>query len=261
MNKKFYFKVFSNLVSSDLAELKEVFVDKLIDISIWVVLTLLVTGYIMPYFGLQADFGPLQLGSVIASVGLFEVYVSVMNFVSDLEDSKVINYGLTLPIPSWLSLISKATYYFILYSILSLWMIPIGKLVLWNQLDLTSVSFFKLLITVICSNMFFACFTLWCSSIIKNLQSIGAVWARYIFPMWFMGGFQFSWMSLLSVFPTLAYFSLLNPMIYITESTRAALLGQDGYINFWLCIIAILIFAVISMLVGINNLKKRLDFV
>lgn len=261
MNKKMYFNVFKNLVHSDLLAFKEVFIDKLIDMGIWVVLTLVVMGYIMPYFGLKSDFGPVQLGGVVATVGLFELYGSVMYFVSDLEGNRIVNYSLTLPAQSWIALISKATYYAIIYVVLSLFMIPIGKLVLWNQLDMATISFSKLLLAIVCSNIFFACFTIWCSSIIKNLQNIGAVWARYIFPMWFMGGFQFSWLSLLSALPWVAYISLLNPMIYITECTRSAMLGPVGYMNYWICIGAILAFSFISLVVGIYNLKKRLDYV
>ena len=72
------------------------FYNKLIDVSIWVILTMIVTSYIMPYFGLSHDFGVFQLAGIIAAIGLFELYASAVEFVLDLEGNRCINYSLTL---------------------------------------------------------------------------------------------------------------------------------------------------------------------
>ena len=69
------------------------------------------------------------------------------------------------------------------------------------------------------------------------------------------------YVSLYHVLPVVAWINLINPMIYITESTRAAMLGTDGYINFWLCLLAITFFSGICLAIGMHNLKKRLDYV
>ena len=139
--------------------------------------------------------------------------------------------------------------------------LPIGKLVLWNQVNLAQINYPKLLLALIFQNIFYACFTIFAGSLIDSMSKLGMVWSRCIFPMWFMGGFQFSWMALYSVTPIVAWINLLNPMIYITESTRIALLGQADFINFWLCLGMITIFSIVSFAVGLWNLKKQLDFV
>ncbi len=261
MNKKMYFNVCVTLVAWELVVFKQTFFDKFIDLTIWVVLTIVVMGYIMPFFGLSADYGPFQLGGIIAAAGLFELYSSVVDLVADFEGDRIINYSLTLPIPSWLAIVSKATYYFIVYFILALLMFPIGKLCLWKQLDLSTVSYVKLLITLMFQSIFYACFVLFAASIIANMTKLGSVWARFIFPMWWMGGFQFSWMALYHELPKIAIFNLINPMIYITEGARVAILGQAGYINFWLCLLATAFFSVLCFALGLHNLKRRLDFV
>jgi hypothetical protein len=258
---KIYFNVCKNLILSDLIIFKQIFFDKMIDMVIWVVLSIFVTGYIMPYFGLIGNYGEFQFGGIIASIGLFELYNSIVDLVADLEGERVIDYNLTLPIPSWLAIASKAGYYFILYFTLAAAVLPIGKLALWNQLNLAQINYFKLFLALVFQSIFFACFVILVSSVIDNMSKLGAVWARFIFPMWFMGGFQFSWKALYSVVPIAAWIDLINPMIYITESTRAALLGQADYLNFWLCLGAISFFSVLSFSVGLWNLKKRLDFV
>ncbi len=261
MKKNLYFTVCKNLILSDLIVFKQTFFNKLIDVTIWVVLTIFVAGYIMPYFGLAASFGAVQLGGVLAAVGLFELYSSVVDLVVDFEGDRGIDYRLTLPIPSWLAIVSKAAYYFIVYFTLTVCMLPVGKLSLWNQLDLLQINYFQLLLALIFQSIFFACFVIWASSVIENMSKLGSVWARFIFPMWFMGGYSFSWMSLYYVLPVVAWINLINPMIYITESTRAAMLGQQEYLNFWACLLAIAFFSVVCLVVGMRNLKKRLDYV
>jgi ABC-type polysaccharide/polyol phosphate export permease len=261
MNKSFYFRICKELIAVDLTVFKQTFFDKFINLTIWVVLSIVVTAYIMPFFGLAQNFGVFQLGGLLAAVGLFELHGSAIDLVSDFEGDRIINYYLTLPMPSWVVLVSKAAYYFLTYFILSILMFPIGKLCLWNQFDLTQIYYFKFLLILIFQNIFCACFALWVSSLIANMSQLGNVWMRFIFPMWFMGGFQFSWHALHQTLPTLALINLINPMMYITEAVRAAMLGQTGYINFWLCLLAISLFSVICLWAGIRNLKKRLDFV
>ncbi len=262
MHKVSYFNVCKNLVTIDLIIFKQMFIDKFIDLSIWVVLTTLVTAYIMPFFGLAADFGVFQLGGIIAAAGLFEMGNSnVVDLVSDFEGDRVISFDLTLPIPSWLALASKTAYYFIVYTILALLMLPIGKLCLWNQFDLSSVNYPKLILAIFAINLFYASFALWIASRVPNMAKMGQVWMRFIFPMWFLGGFQFSWMASYKTIPSFALANLINPMIYITEAVRVALLGQEGFINFWLCMLAILACAALSFYFGITSLRKRLDFI
>ncbi len=261
MNIKFYATVFKDLILSDLIIFKQVFFGKFVDLTIWVVLTVIVTGYVMPLFGLANDFGTFQFAGILASIGLFELYSNIVDMVTDLEGDRIINYRLTLPIPSWLAITSKATYYFIIYFILAVSMLPVGKLSLWYQFDLTQVNYFKLLLIFISASGFYACFVLWVSSYIENMTKLGNVWSRYIFPMWFLGGFQFSWIKLYQALPSLGLINLFNPMIYITEAMRTAILGQQGYLNFWLCMLAITLFSGVCFALGMQALKKRLDFV
>lgn len=262
MQKVSYFNVCKNLVTIDLIIFKQMFLDKFIDLSIWVVLTTLVTAYIMPYFGLAVDFGVFQLGGIIAAAGLFEMGNSnVVDLVSDFEGDRVISFDLTLAIPSWLALASKTAYYFIIYTLLALLMLPIGKVCLWNQFDLASVNYLKLILAIFAINLFYASFALWIASRVPNMAKMGQVWMRFIFPMWFLGGFQFSWMASYKTIPSFALANLINPMIYITEAVRVALLGQEGFINFWVCLLAILFCAALSFYFGVKSLRKRLDFI
>lgn len=261
MPKKLYLNTFKALIQTDLAIFKQLILDKFIDVSIWVILTITVTSYILPFFGLSATFGVFQLGGVLAAVGLFEVYGSTVELVSDYEGDRIINYNLTLPIPAWLVIFSKAAAYFLLYLTLTILIFPVGKLCLWHQLDLATINYPQFLLVLFFASLFFASFVVWVSSITLNMSKLGTVWSRFIFPMWFLGGFQFSWLAMRNTIPALAYFNLINPMLYLTEAIRTALLGQASFINFWLCLLAVVGFSAICFAAGYRNLKKRLDFV
>lgn len=255
-----YGTIFKYLLYTDLLILKEVVVDKMINLAIWATATTAVMGHIMAAFGL-ANFGPFQLAGVVASAGLFEVFPSVMNLANDFAGDRTIDYQLTLPIPAWLVLLKIICYNAINSMILTIMVIPIGKLVLWNQFDLTGISIFKIICMIVVLSIFYATLTLWLAGKVTNLAKIGNVWMRFIFPFWFLGGFQFSWDALHKVFPTLAYFNLFNPMTYAMEGSRAALLGQNGYFNFWLCICALLVVTMLCFYNSYHALKRHLDFV
>lgn len=123
MNSLSYLKICKDLVHADLLVFKQTLFDKFIDVAIWVILTMLVTIYIMPYFGLH-DFGVFQLGGILAAVGLFELYAGAIELVSDFEGNRIIDYNLTLPLPSWMAIVSKGTYYFIVYFVLTICVFP-----------------------------------------------------------------------------------------------------------------------------------------
>ena len=261
INKLFYFNVFKNLLKIDLKLFGEIFWDKVIDLFIWVTCTILIMGYVMPLLGLASDYGVFQLAGLVASAGLFEVFPSVMNLVSDFEGDRLISYELILPAPSLLIFIKIITNYALSAIILGLCVVPMGKLILWNQFDLTQINIIQFALMLIMSGIFYGVFTLWISSLCKSVSRVGNVWMRFIFPLWFLGGFQFSWNVLYKLAPKLANINLLNPMTYIMEGMRAALLGQTGYISVWFCIAALSVFIMIFSCIAIKRLKKRLDFV
>jgi len=257
----FYFNVFKNLLKIDLKLFKEILLDKIVDLFIWVACTILIMGYIMPLLGLSNDYGVFQLAGLVASAGLFEVFPSVMGLVSDYEGDRLISYQLILPVPSWLIFIKIICHYAISAIILGLCVIPMGKLVLWQQFDLTQIQLIPFALMALVTGIFYGVFTLLISSMCKDMSRIGNVWMRFIFPLWFLGGFQFSWTVLYRLAPKLAYANLLNPMTYIMEGMRAALLGQAEYISVWYCIMASLCFIIAFGWIALARLKKRLDYV
>ena len=255
------FKTFKELLKTDLYILKGTIVDQVINLMIWTCANLLVTGYLMPAFGLSVAYGPFILAGFCASAGLFGVFPSVAGMVSDFEGDQIITYYLTLPLPSWMVFLRLIFYYTLNFGMLGILVLPIGQLIIWQQFSLLQVSFIKFAIIFVIIHLFYGAFTLWIASRVPNMTKIGNVWMRFVFPLWFLGGFQFSWAVLASKWPYLAYVNFLNPITYMMEGMRATVLGQEGYLNFWLCAGMLALFTLLCARQGIKLLRKRLDFV
>ncbi|MCK5632951.1 hypothetical protein KAH94_04330 [bacterium] len=261
MNIYSYFHVIKELVKTDLIIFKKIALDKWVDMFIWISTMTLVFAYVMPSFGLVKSYGAFMVASMCSTAGLFQAFAYMAEMVADFEGDKIITYHFTLPIPSWLIFIRFIIYYTIAFMFLGLLVLPAGKIMLWNSFSLTNVHYGKYALIFIVTNVFYAILALWTTSFVRSLVRIDSVWMRIIYPLWFLGCFQFSWKSLHQASPLLAYIDLINPITYISEGTRAAILGQTGSLNFWWCIIAIIGFIVFGGWHAITRLKKRLDFV
>lgn len=235
--------------------------DKFIDLFIWVIITAGVTIYLLPAFGIQASYGAFTIASMAASAGLFEQFSSATQLIGDLEGDNITSYYLTLPMPSWMVFGAYMGFYAFNSAILTIGVLPVSKLLFWQHLDLSHFSPLKYVLMLMLTAFFYGSFTLWIVGKVDSLQRIGSVWMRFIYPLWFLGAFQYSYAALEQLNPYLAYASLVNPLVYIMEGTRAAVLGQQGYLNFWLCAGMTILFTVLCAADGIRMIKRRLDYV
>ncbi len=258
---QFYPHIFTQLLRAKLVNIRRVLIDEIVNISIWAGCVIFVMGYLMQSFGLAKDFGLFQLASILPVVGLFELYGNTATLIADLEGDRVIAYYLTLPASMLTVLLSYICYYLIVSMSMSVALLPLGKLLLWNQFDLANVAWFKLGLFLVIINLVWATLSFVFAAHLSSLDKLNIAWCRVIFPLWFLGGFQFSWMATHAVAPVLAYAMLLNPVIYATEGMRATMLGQDGFLSFWLCLVVMSCLLGIVMVWAFKAMKKRLDLV
>lgn len=252
--------VLKELVRYRLFSAKSTFIDELINMIIWVSGTILVMGYLMQSFGLKADFGIFMFGGIVAVLGIFELWPMIANLLVDIEGDNLFGYHASLACSLhtvFLAYIFAQTFYTVLLSLLIL---PLGKVLLWNQLVITNISWVPLLGVIIVANLLFATLALWTASIVGSMEKIGNVWMRVIWPMWFFGGFQFSYESTKGVWPMFSYIMLINPVTYATEGVRSALVGGN-FLNSWLCIGVLLLFGFVMFFDSIRRFRNRLDLV
>jgi len=252
-------KTFYALIMRDIAVFLPTYKDRVINSIIWAILTLLVFQYIMPSLGLNQNFGAFMAASNAASWGFFEVTENVSWFVADLEGDRAISYYLTLPLPHWLIFFRIGITNAIQALLVTILFIPTAKIILGSAMSFQNTSWLKLSLIMLLVHLFYGLFSLYLASITKDMHNISNIWMRVVFPLWFIGCYQFPWSVLKKMTPTVARINLLNPIMYCMEGMRSALLGPEGSISFWGCVGALTVFCFLAAYIGVKKMKQRLD--
>ncbi len=224
----------------------------------WILPSTFTTKMFMPAMGLE-NFGAFILISSIMSYGFFITMQNAITLIEDVTGDQAILYELTLPIPQWMIFMKFAISNMMQACLISLTLLPFGLLVLMESNPYPNFSWFKFIIIFTCASIFYGTFSLIFATALKNMQQIDNVWLRIVFPMWYLGCWQFSWQTVYSISPALAYLNLCNPMTLIIEAGRSAAMGSAGSLPFIPCCVMIIIYAFIAGYAGIYWMKKRLD--
>ena len=236
--------------------------DKVIDQFIWLGFSIVATVYLMgKQFAITNGFGLFTVAGCIASVGLFEIYANVFCLVGDYIGDRRVTYFVTLPMHTLVVFLKQIVCTALKGISICFLVIPLAKLALWNEFYFTTVSWFSLILIIVWGNLFVAAFGLWLAAIMENYEKMGVLWNRFIFPLWMMSGYQFSWATMHGLNSWLSYLALVNPMMYVMEGSRAAIIGQSGYLNVWLCLGALVFFTFVFTVIAIRRIKQRLDLV
>ena len=86
-------------------------------------------------------------------------------------------------------------------------------------------------------------------------------WTRFNIPLILFGGFWTPYAILKHFSPTLAYINLANPIVYITEGLRQALVGGQQFLPLWFCIVMMLGISTICILATFYLFKKHVDHI
>jgi len=250
--------VLYQLLYRDYYIFRQHFLHRLKMASYWVLLSTFITKMFLPAMGLH-NFGPFILISSAISYGLFIGMQNAMELINDITNDQAILYELTLPISQWLIFFKIALSNMLQGFAISLSLVPLGLIILMDFHAFKDFSCIKFITIFICASIFYGSFSLILASFLKNLSQIDDVWLRILFPLWYLGCYQFPWQTLYEISPTLAYLDLLNPITFIMEGARFATTHANGPLPFSFCCIMILFYAIISIIIGIHFMKKRLN--
>lgn len=251
---------FYGIVSKEMYLFYKEFIGRFIDLTMVLSTWIIVFGYLMGHSGLDSSYGSFILVGAIASFGLFETIWRATILAQDISDRKITNF-LVLPIDSKYVFVAIAASWAISTSVLSIMLVPIGKLVLWNKFDLSHMSFVKFILIFLSGNMFYGFFALWIGSLVTCLRNTSWLWARLINPIFMFCGYFYTWKSAYEMSHFIGYLHFINPLLYVLEGSKAAVLGQEGYLPFWWCLLIVILTSFFFAFDGIRRIKKRIDFV
>ena len=238
--------------------------DKIINHLYWVILSVIVFSYIMPQapsVGTSSDYGILIALSMPISAAFFGAINCMYGLLHDVtNEGSNLRYELTLPIPQWMVFVKYGLEISIQTFIATSVLFPVVYVMLFKQLTFTLFGIFKFYLILMSTSIFSGFFSVFIVSMAENIfQGLDNVWIRIVFPMWFLGCFQFSWSDLYTINPIIAYADLCNPLTWALEASRASIVSDVSILNFWLCIIVLLIFTLIFGYIGTQRLLKRMD--
>lgn len=250
------------LIQRDLVSFRNFFLNNIIDAAIWVSLTLLMFRYTFMKAGMNgADFALFMVCGNVVSWGLLEIMGPLTHFVADITGKRSIEYTLTLPIGHSMAFIAIGFSFAVKSMLSSLCVLPIAKIIFWHELSFSNILWGKFLTIFILQNFFFGFFTLYLASLLHDIRAIRHIFRRLVFPLWWLGGYTFSWQQAYALSPYFGYAALCNPLLYALEGVRGAVLGQEGYISFWYCVIVLCIAVCLCAFLAVRKLLVRLDCV
>lgn len=247
------------LLLRDALVFKKRIVSRMIDGVTWGAAVITVSHYIMPSLGVNSKFGVFIFVGNIAMWGLFQMLADAAVILADIAGHQDISYFLTLPIPQYLIFIRLGLFNAYKSFVTPLPIFVVGKLILGDSLPLSEVAFGKLILFYTLMNLFYGFFGLFLSSICPDLPSIATIRTRFITPIWFLGGFQFSWKASLAVVPTIACLNRFNPMTYVFEGLRSTILNPQDFIPYWHCFGVLTVATILFGYFAVKNLERRLD--
>lgn len=220
----------------------------------------MVQGYMLPLLGLSPEYGGFIMVGSLVTVAWVNASNEGIVLVNDLASGRCINYELTLPMPSSWVFIHRALNFSVHTALLNMPVIPLVKLFLGDRLDLSQLSLIKWVLAYGAIHLFIGAIVLWLASMVKNPFRFRGVGRRLIVPLLTVAPERYPWMLLAVTYPDIARWTLLNPFVYAFEMLRAAAFGQQGYLNFWICLVVLSFISLICCYHALRRFKQRVDF-
>lgn len=252
--------IFSALMARDLRVLRQRLHNIVIDGLILVCVTVLIFGYLLPKLGMPAKLiGPIFLGNslsfFLASLG----YAFATRMVYDLKFDRFIEYFLTLPLPKRWLFVYFLSSFIIETSIVTLPLVTFGIILLGNNFGPINGSFITFLFIYFLVLLFWALFFLGSSFIFSYQWFKNNLWARRLTPLFMLSPAFFTFKSISLIIPVGAKLMLLNPLTYLIEGLRGALLGGTDYLPLNTCFIGISLTLICMAIRLYHGFHKQLD--
>jgi len=244
------------LMRRDLKVLLSNFTSVIIDSAVHSSCFILLFGFLLPAMGMEKKLSlPLFLGSVILTL-ISTSFSRAVSLKSSVEFTKFINFYLMLPISkNWL------IFQYILAFVIDLFLASAPILILGIFiLNPESVNNILQFIPMYLITLFFLSVLFLLIVFSTRWQwFINNTWERILVPMSQFGCILFVWSNLFKFWPFFAKIVLINPMTYISEGFRGALVEQNPDLTLDTCFLVIFFVTLILYYLLIKAFNKFLD--
>ncbi len=187
-------------------------------------------------------------------------YVNNMGLFFDLISDRFINYQITILSPRLL-LLQRALFNAFLTFIILLAYYPMAKLLLGSYFDTSNTCWPAVAVMIFFGSLTSSAYSLFIACFLTRVSQLSHVWPRCNEHMLMLGGFWIPLFVMKQLSPQLAIIARINPLIYITEGLRQAIIGGDRFLPLITCVISLACFFLLFFALATYYFKKRVDHI
>jgi len=217
----------------------------------------IVFGFLMPRMGLvQRGYTAALLPGVIAvSLALAAVQSVALPLVADFGWTKEIEDRLLAPVPSGLVALEKIISGAAQGVIAAVFVLPLARLIMGPIEGLALGHVVEIGTILVLGSVAFSAIGLYLGTVIEGPQ-VGLMFGLIIAPMIMFGCAYYPWSGLDHV-PAMKYAVLINPLTYIAEGLRAALVPDKPHMPVWAVLAGLLVVTLGAWRLGLKAFMKR----
>ena len=259
-----YWRLFIQFLKRDYYIRRKKFWDNFLNFSL---IYPIVFGLGTAYFQANSYFGNADItkntmlfaGNIILIMMLF-TYKQNIELLFDLESKRYIDYQLTLCNP-WVILSERILFTALYTFIILVPFYPVASLLLHSYLDMSNVSWIKIIILLFFGSFCLSAYHLFAACILESSMSISTLWNRANNILISFGGFWIPWFIIATYSPLLGFLIFANPCIYITDGLKGALSQSELFLSFDKCILMLCFFTIVFTCTCFWAFKRKTDCV
>ncbi|MFC5995044.1 ABC transporter permease [Pseudonocardia hispaniensis] len=200
------------------------------------------------------DYGSIMLPGLLAMNAMFAALQAVaFPLVFEFSWSREIEDRLLAPMPIPLVAVEKIVYAALRGIVASVLMVPIGLLMVDAHWPASGIG--PALVMVVLGALLGATMGMVIGTAVPP-RRINVLFAVIFTPLMFTGSVQYPWNSLADL-RWFQVISALNPLTYVSEGVRAALVPQVPHLPLWLCVVVAATSVLVLALLGIRGFLRR----
>ncbi len=177
----------------------------------------------------------------------------------DLESNRAIDYQITILNPR-LILLERILFASFFVFLVSIPYFPMAKLMFGATIDTSNTSWPSLFVILYLGALCCSAYHQLAACILKQNQ-ITMFWVRINHILIMFGGLWVPLQAMHTYSPVLGYLARLNPIIYLSEGIKQAVVGGKEFLPLAHCAIALFVFSIIFIVLSWHFFKKRVDHI
>lgn len=207
----------------------------------------------------------VQNGSItfigqLSLVALILSFHTTISLLFDLVGDRFIDYQCTL-INARLVLIERLVFAGLFSFCFMMPFFPVAKILFPESFEIPYASWLSLTWIILLTAFMTSAYHLMAICLMRGPHQLSRLWIRCNEVMLTIGGLLVPWSIIYQTSPILGYLALLNPLVYVSEGARQALLSGPAFFPLWICSIAMISITILCTVVACLAFKKRMDHI